>query len=222
MNTGRWPQGQPLTKNSFIILGYGKFGTLAHQRIAQAFKLARFTIVDKAGSKIQGMISESGEFIQEDAGEYLVRQLNCSGNPTVVPMTPFHLAADVFLKANANLRKARLEINSDTLPPNWVKIDECNGYCSWATFMCPDNCPEGYLCSVTKKPRKEPMHELLGKTILFGRPIRVIKSEQILPGVGGYKMKELEKALLEAPKGKFALATGCKCHAIVTGIENPS
>ncbi len=211
-----------MADSSFIILGYGKFGNLAHQRLAQAFKQARFTIVDSAQSKLQGMISESDQFIHQDAAEYLARLLDCSWkNPIIVPMAPAHIAAEAFLKAKTNIRRARLEIIDDTPPPNWLQIDDYTGCCSWATFICPDNCPEGPLCQVTKRPRKEPMHDLLRKTEFFGRPITVIRSEQILPGVGGYTMKALRKALYEIPSGKFALATSCKCHGIVTGMENP-
>jgi hypothetical protein len=134
-------------------------------------------------------------------------------------MVPFHLAAGVFMAAIESAHECALEEAMDGIAPNHMTLDRSNACYSWASFMCPDDCPEGPLCSVTGKPRDEPMYGILGKAYAFGAPIRVVRSLQTLPGVGGYYLEAIRELILHRSEDRFALATSCRCHAIVTGLE---
>lgn len=47
----------------------------------------------------------------------------------------------------------------------------------------------------------------------------VIQSEQLGPGVGGYRPSSLVdlKERIEGHRGVFYLATACRCHGVVSG-----
>jgi hypothetical protein len=103
------------------------------------------------------------------------------------------------------------------LLPNPMVVNESNIVCSRADFVCPDDCPEGELCTVTGKPR-EPLYDALERLELPGYNMLVQRSSQILPGVGGYRLGDLHRLAHFVDKGRFLIATSCKCHGILTAI----
>jgi len=52
--------------------------------------------------------------------------------------------------------------------------------------------------------------------------VHVIRSRQLAPGLGGYRVRDLKELLgkvSEAGKGKWLVATACNCHGIVTAMQ---
>ena len=94
---------------------------------------------------------------------------------------------------------------------------------SYADFRCPDDCPEpANRCTVTGKARGTPLYRLLAETEPRGFHMHVIRSRQLAPGVGGYRVRDLKELLekvSEGRKGKWLVGTACKCHGILTAFE---
>ncbi|MEW6352505.1 MAG: hypothetical protein AB1646_25950 [Thermodesulfobacteriota bacterium] len=111
---------------------------------------------------------------------------------------------------------ATFNIGSTSRP---VPVDACTLCCSRADFLCPDDCPEGDLCSVTGMPRDLPLSETLEAVRVPGYVTLVQRSGQILPGIGGYPLGELRALGLHCAAGRYLVATSCKCHGIVTAIR---
>ncbi len=100
-----------------------------------------------------------------------------------------------------------------------VQVDGSALCCSRADFLCPDDCPEGDLCSVTGMPRERPLFEIIEGLRVPGFATLVQRSHQILPGVGGYSVGELRSLALQRAAGRYLIATSCKCHGIVTAVR---
>lgn len=207
-------------KHIFVIAGFGRFGRIACQRIDKAFPLAQLILVDKDKDRVPTSPPPRAGVAHMDAVEYICRLMDESMEATIIPMVPFHLAARVCLQRVRGLKPMKLDKRMENRAPNHFPLDHFNACYSLADFICPDNCAEGRLCAVTGEPRTEPMYRILSGNPPFEPPTIVIRSRQILPGVGGYSLSCLRELLNDLPKGEFILATSCKCHAIVTGLKN--
>jgi len=73
----------------------------------------------------------------------------------------------------------------------------------------------------TGKPRKRNMFELLGEIHFPPWESLVIRSHQLGPGIGGYRVRELYELAdrIEKARGPILLGTACRCHGIVTGLQ---
>jgi hypothetical protein len=52
--------------------------------------------------------------------------------------------------------------------------------------------------------------------------VYVIRSHQLAPGLGGYKVADLARMaekLTSDDKGQWLLGTSCRCHGILTAME---
>jgi 6-phosphogluconate dehydrogenase (decarboxylating) len=70
--------------------------------------------------------------------------------------------------------------------------------------------------------RGTPLYRLLTETEPRGFRVHVIRSRQLAPGLGAYRVRDLKELLgkvSEAGKGKWLVATACKCHGIVTALQ---
>ncbi len=269
----------------FLILGFGKFGKLAIERIRARIPDAKAIVVD---STEQGSSPETRpgiEFIRMDAMEFLTRHPELSDDDVVVPMVPFNVAAGFFVAVNLGAEEIPLPpgIEADLPNPVLLKLacfskhearlsepasspvhvavlsQRCPGIqtcveptqpsigpradrpepmrsldgaptrpmhvdgstlcCSRADFLCPDDCPEGDLCSVTGMPRDRPLFEVLEAIQVPGYVTLVQRSTQILPGLGGYSLEELRCLARHRRAGCYLVATSCKCHGIVTAVR---
>ena len=93
---------------------------------------------------------------------------------------------------------------------------------SLADFLCPDDCPEPpKLCTVTGKPRGEPLYQRLGRMNPPGWSVAVLRSRQLAPGVGGCLPPEMLhiKQRIKAQGGTWLVATSCRCHGVVNGLS---
>jgi len=93
-------------------------------------------------------------------------------------------------------------------------------YLSRARSLCPDDCAEPEVCPVTGESRDLPLHQELASLHLAGYEIRVIPSQQLAPGVGGYppwRLLDLARDM-GALKGNVLIATACRCHGVIHGL----
>ena len=92
---------------------------------------------------------------------------------------------------------------------------------SLARHLCPDDCAEPPVCPVTGEERQQPLFLKLAETSRPGRPLLVVASRQLAPGVGGYsplRLIELAETVAEAA-GPLLVATACRCHGVVHGLK---
>jgi hypothetical protein len=205
------------SKATFVIAGLGKFGCLALERLQHSFPHSRIIILEQNGEKSACKFAPPVSIIEGDAASLLLDASLFHADDLIIPMVPFNLAASYVLAKHANTREIAIPEEMLDLLPNPMVVNESNIVCSRADFVCPDDCPEGELCTVTGKPR-EPLYDALERLELPGYNILVQRSSQILPGVGGYRLRDLHRLTQLVDKGRFLIATSCKCHGILTAI----
>ena len=208
------PEGSEAT---FVIAGLGKFGCLALERLQNSFPKCRIIVLERDTAKCECETSPPVSVIQGDAVSLLRDTSIFNAQDIVIPMVPFNLAASYVVAGHEEAHEIAMPEEMLVLIPNSVQINASNAVCSRADFICPDDCPEGELCTVTGEPR-EPLYEALQVLKLPGYNVLVQKSSQILPGVGGYRLGDLRALFNLTDKGRFIVATACNCHGILTAI----
>jgi hypothetical protein len=200
----------------YLIVGFGKFGRLAYERITLNFPSCQLLVVEPDSAKT-AEIAERHGVIDEDATAFLLSGSSLEADDIVIPMVPFHLAA-TYISAGAGRRKVALPPGLEEQVPHPYPLDPSNLFCSRADFVCPDDCPEGDCCTVTGLPR-EPLYSTLESLKAPGWNVWVLRSFQILPGVGGYPLSDLRSLKSNVAKGLHIIVTACKCHGVLTGVE---
>jgi hypothetical protein len=201
----------------YVIAGFGKFGRLAMERIISSFKGVQVTVLEKDHNRIQSDLLEKASAVEVDAVSYIASQNNLREDDIIVPAVPFNLAAAVLASFRTGFSPAEIPLAHMTDLPNLFSIDRFNVVASRADFLCPDDCPEGELCTVTGAAREQ-LYLEIERLSLSGFTVLVVRSSQILPGVGGYELKKIRELISSVGIGKYIIATSCKCHAILTGL----
>lgn len=202
----------------YLVAGHGTFGRLAVSRLKDSLPDARIIVIER------NMDLESTEqgagftLIKSDAVSYLCNPDHVKPTDWIVPMVPFHLAASVILGTTRGIRHCALPPGITSLIPNPFMVDPSTICCSRADFLCPDDCPEGDVCTVTGETRV-PLWEQLEHLDIADMKVLVLRSRQILPGVGGYPFSDLREMSRRIQAGSYILATSCKCHAVLTGVQ---
>lgn len=200
----------------YVIAGFGKFGRIAFERISKSFPAAGLVIVEPDESKTRDL-GDPCQILDGDVIQFLFNDSSLEDGDIVIPMVPFHLAASyVFVDTGA--RAIPLPHQLEKQLPNPYRLDESNLFVSRADFICPNDCPEGDLCTVTRLPRS-PLYSALEELHTGDWKISVQRSFQILPGVGGYPLGDLRLLKHRLATGTNIIATVCKCHGILTGVE---
>jgi hypothetical protein len=203
----------------YLIAGYGHFGRIALERIRAHFPRAAIVVVESDPAAIEGSGLAGLEVVPADAVNYLAQNPNLDDRDMIVPMVPIHLAAAYILACFEDARTVPSSDAVSPLVPNPCPIDRFTTCSSRADFVCPDDCPEGDLCAVTGLPREEPLYSRLGHLAVPGFKTLVQRSFQILPGIGGYAFGELQELASKIERGRYLVATACKCHGIITSLE---
>jgi hypothetical protein len=185
--------------------------------LQDSFPKSRIIVLEQDAAKSACETSPHVTLIEGDAVSLLRYSPIFSAGDLIIPMVPFNLAASYVLAEQEESHEVVMPEEVLASLPNSILLDASNTVCSRADFMCPDDCPEGELCTVTGKPR-EPLFEALGRLHIPGFRVLVQKSSQILPGVGGYRLGDLQGLARHVDKGRFIIATACKCHGILTAI----
>ncbi|PID41004.1 MAG: potassium transporter [Proteobacteria bacterium] len=217
--------------NRFWIVGAGRFGSLAVERIACGIPDASMTVLDSRRPAIDYIDEEKATLIREDGISWLVSRFRADAPvDMIVPAIPVHLVFE-WLKAKLS---DKFDFTPIQIPAGWLDSfpnpmpgNTGQVYVSHANFICPDNCPEPEaICTHTGKPRPMDLFRLLAGLDFDGLTPIVIRSHQLLPGVGGILPTELMNALVNALNwGRSSdhrilmIATACRCHGVVDFIR---
>jgi hypothetical protein len=202
----------------FLILGYGKFGRIALERVRRAFPGCETIIVESDATRTADLRAQDVQIHTMEAVAFLVSHPELQDDDIVIPMVPFHLAAAFLLAVTPRCAETPLPEHITDLVPNPWPVRASTVCCSVADFLCPDDCPEGDRCTVTGEAR-DPLHDVLAALNIPGWSVVALRSFQILPGVGGYMMGELRALQLRLGGGRYLIATSCKCHGTVTALQ---
>ena len=210
---------------SYLIIGCGHFGRKAAEKLFKKNPHSRIIVVDKDEKAFRKISSLPVETIVADGISYLHQYL-LKGHPVdfIIPAVPLHLAFEFLLFALRpyGAKKRKIPLLSEL--PNAMMGKTGDLYSSLANFLCPDDCPEPpQYCSVTKKRRPKPLYKIL---IDLTGPFesRVIRSQQLGLGVGGFK-PELLTDLMEDmnrrrdPDHLILISTACRCHGVTSALK---
>jgi hypothetical protein len=208
-----------------FIIGAGHFGSRAAGLLSKKSNGPLFA-VDREEESLARLTAFSVRGIVSDGIDFLLRHYG-SLKPvhTIVPAVPVHLAFEWLIRhLGGGLSIKRLpvpEAIESCVPHTW-QGSEGSLLVSYADFLCPDDCPEPVRCTVTGERRSKAMHELLRDLKAPGFEVHVIRSHQLAPGLGGYRVSHLTDAAKTVSlhgRGKWLLGTACKCHGILTAME---
>jgi hypothetical protein len=209
----------------YLILGAGKFGRLAVERLSRQDTEAKFLVVDRDPGALAGIKVLNPEVmtVEADAGRFLAEQLReKSPWDWVIPMTPVH-AAYAWLRQGplaGDWQPAAVPEAAAESAPVAMRGQAGELYLSYAQHRCPDDCLEPDVCPVSGEPRGTPLDEALAALRLPDYRTLVLVSRQLAPGVGGFPPGELLKLAEKAEScPKVLIATACRCHGVVHALE---
>jgi hypothetical protein len=214
-----------ISEKAVFIIGAGHFGSRASRIICQRPESVVY-ILDMDNKQLSQLKGVPAKKITEDGIQFLVKNFDkLHPGDTIIPAIPLHLAfgwLQGYLGNNKKVKQILIPKGiEDFLPNTWPSRDG-SLVTSYADFMCPDDCPEPEICTVSGEQRSRPMHEHLKNISVSDFNVHVIRSRQIAPGVGGYTVAELKETLNRLRKKeneKWLLGTACKCHGIVTALK---
>jgi hypothetical protein len=218
----------PLPEESILIIGAGYFGRRA-ARILREVHLPRKSlfVVDREGESLSKITEPSIERIRSDGVDFLAKNFQFLQPANfIIPAIPVHLSAE-FLRnyLYKDFRIKQTDIPGEikrSLPHTWPG-SEGSLLISYADFTCPDDCPEPEdYCTVTGQRRETVLYDSLGRLDLPGYRVYVIRSHQLMPGLGGYRVDDLMKLVgrvKQERKGRWLIGTACKCHGTLTALE---
>lgn len=208
------------------IIGAGKFGRNAADKIKRCCPSSELTVVDSDASLCRKLARIFPKTVCSDGAAYLLKHLdNDAGPDWIIPAIPRHVAYDWVT--------ARLSQITPVVPlsvpdgfakqlPNVIKGEDGQVYASHADFICPDECDEPVkICMHTGKSRPDDLFHMLETTACCGFTPVVIRSRQLFPGVGGYSAQDLYRAFdrILTLEGPVLLATACRCHGVIHAFE---
>jgi hypothetical protein len=208
----------PLYPERVFVLGGGKFGSSAAIKIERQWPFCHIILVD-SGLELSNALP--GQHLSgTDAIGFLKGNLNSfPPDSLIVPCVPVHVAFEWVLSHFGFTIPVPIRL-MEFLPGAVVGKDGCI-YCSLSDFVCPADCsePEG-VCSVTGEKRNEPLFNSLQKNDLNTYKTIVVRSAQLLPGVGAVTARQLSSLLAEVrkEKGRYLIGTASRCHGVIHGF----
>ncbi len=206
-----------MPEGDVLLVGGGRFGKLAWQRLGPRV----CCLVEPNPGP--GLLETNPPLLREE-GVSVVERLLASGQapPWIVPCLPRHLLWEWLLRTLAGSRPR--EVPGELLPPvaTHQRGERGEHYLSLADFLCPDHCPEpARNCTVTGRPRGEPMYRRLGRMRAPDWRVGVLRSHQLAPGVGGLSSREMLalQAGMAGEGGRWVVGAACRCHGVVHGLE---
>jgi hypothetical protein len=213
---------------SYLILGAGKFGRLALERLGKEDAEAAFLVVDRNSRALQearGLTTAPVEMVAAEAAAFLAERLHQGAAwDWIIPAVPKHVAFS-WLRAGPlagpDWEPAEIPRELATLTPVAELGREGELYLSRALHLCPDDCAEPQVCPVTGESRGIPLFEELAALEAPGYQIAVIPCRQLAPGVGGLSPERLLALArdLAGLEGKILVATACRCHGVAHGLK---
>lgn len=215
---------KPIKPTRFWIIGAGRFGKIAVERITRHIPGASLTVVDKQPAMTGGTHIS---VICEDGIQWLSAMLDGKAPvDMIVPAIPVHVVSE-WLKLNI---QNTFDIYPIHIPDSWlsqmpnaIRGNAGLAYVSHADFICPDNCPEPEkICTHTGQPRPMDLFRLLGNLEFDDVLPMVIRSYQLLPGVGGIypgDLMALADIVRKNGSRRLMIATACRCHGVAEFIR---
>jgi len=216
----------PIPNTHFRIIGFGRFGQLALARLTERFSSAKFSVADKRPEKFVQITDHTIRMLAVDGVSGLRMVLaDMQADDWVIPAIPLHVAYEwLRLNITETYQLETVDVPDEILEslPNPIRGDTQACYTSVADFICPDDClePES-LCTCTGRPRTVVLHEALVNIVHPEFRPMVIVSRQLAPGVGGYRVSDLDAVLTKITEhpGPYVLATACKCHGVMHALR---
>jgi hypothetical protein len=210
---------------SFWILGAGRFGSLAVQRILARKKASRLVVVvDRNVQVLEELGEKSIETVEQDAIDFLVHYPGL-GSEWIVPAIPVHVAFAWLCRQLARegvVTQRAVPSILEQKVPNPLRANTGALYASFATFHCPDDCNEpDESCTVTGEVREANLFDIVRNIEVEGYVTLVVRSHQLAPGVGGYQLSVLWQLLEEArsTEKNILVATACRCHGVIDALR---
>ena len=139
--------------HAYLIIGCGRFGSRAAERLYQKDSDSNIIVVDKNKKALQKVsrlpidtavsngITYLGQFLSEG------RQID-----DVIPAVPLHLAFEFILSRLKPRGAKRVRIPPISGLPNPMRGKTGDLYTSLSDFLCSEDCPEpARYCTITKK-----------------------------------------------------------------------
>ena len=217
-------QTESFSEDAVFIVGAGHFGGRAARLIIRTSDAAIY-VLDVDVHRLSHLSQLPVKTIPQDGIQFLVHHAHLTRpSHIIVPALPLHLAFEWLREYVADgFTVERLSVPDaihGELPHIWPASDG-SLLVSYADFVCPDDCPEPDRCTVTGE-RRRPLHRVLDQLKVPDYGVHVIRSRQLAPGLGGYRMADLTSAaqrLTDEESGKWLLGTSCRCHGIITALE---
>jgi hypothetical protein len=214
-----------LNLRSYLIIGCGHFGSQAVTKLLRKDPRSKIIVVDKNKKALQKISHLPAEPIFSDGTLYLNSFLSegCKMD-YIIPAGPFHLVFEFILSQLKPLGAKRRKVPPLPGLPNPTKGKTGDLYTSLANFLCPENCPEpSSYCTMTGERRPKPLYRLLKE--LSGRfESKVIRSQQLERGVGGFKVKVLLDMMGDIKKRRSSgrlilISTASRCHGVTSALS---
>jgi hypothetical protein len=207
------------------ILGAGRFGRLAVERLKPRFPDTFLSVIDNQGAKVDEIIRDFGISGEEQEFIQGIGPIGSDVDTWLVPAVPVHVAFEWVVSELDKVGEVRvMSVPEDVASkvPNPVRGSAGTLYSSFSTFICPDYCSEPEeICTFTGKGRLGNLFDTLSGVPAAGFDVIVLRSWQLAPGVGGYPKRSLEELLtgLVSKPGKYLIATSCRCHGVMDALE---
>ena len=215
----------PNRKYSYLIIGCGHFGSRAAEILLKKDPHAKIIVVDQDKQALQRFSPLSVKTIVCEGRSFLEQFISERQKVDyIIPAVPFHLVFEFILSQLKPLGAKRKKIPSLIGLPNPMKGKTGDLYTSLANFLCPENCPEpAQYCTITKQRRPKSLYKILNN--LEGDfESRVIRSQQLAPGVGGFKpgalldlLDNIKKRM--GPRRSTLITTACRCHGVTSALS---
>ncbi|MGZ3605520.1 MAG: NAD-binding protein [Thermodesulfobacteriota bacterium] len=211
--------------DGYLIIGCGHFGSRAAKKLFQRDSNSKIIVVDKSRKALQRVSRLPIQTVVCDGISYLNQFLSegCEVN-YIIPAVPFHLAFEFILSQLNSSRAKRRKLPPLSGLPNPVLGKTSDLYTSFADFLCPEDCPEpAQYCFTTKKKRPKSLYQNLND-LQGAFESKVIRSQQLGPGIGGFRPKALW-GLLEGIKKKrnsdrlILISTASRCHGVTSALS---
>jgi len=215
-----------MIKNVWV-LGAGKFGLKAVERIKRMYPEVNLTVIDQKRENPElAALAHRVVYIRREGIDFLDKALVETGTPDwIIPAIPVHVACEWIKRRLSSTRAVRVMNLPERLAamlPNTLQGKHGELYSSIADFLCPEDCiePRG-ICTITKEKRAFRLYDLLSSIQLNPCKTVVVKSRQICAGVGGYRPADLISTLEDIRRydAPILLSTSCKCHAVVSAFQ---
>ena len=207
------------------VLGAGRFGRLAAERLKRLFPDSRLSITDRDAARVDAVAADLGIPGEVEERIWNADSIEPADDLWLVPAVPVHVGFEWAvneLSRVGEVRRLAVPKEVDSEVPNPIRVAEGTVYASFATFVCPDYCSEPEeICTHTGKERPGNLYDVFGAILVPGFDVAVLRSWQLAPGVGGYPGRRLREliARIGSKPGRYLVATSCRCHGVMDALE---